>query len=170
MIFFKVYIDLVKAETVPKSPLVKDPFTASKRSKKDDPKENDPIEIIEENKLDKLENGSEKKLVEEKSVKSPKRKENDSVEEKENSEEDDTTTKKGVKKIAVSKSKKKKDDEEEEEESNEIEEKSSKTQVSSKYDKEEFKKTNGNKDYNYKIVSWNINGIRAWLEVRFILV
>ena len=34
-----------------------------------------------------------------------------------------------------------------------------------KFNKEDFKDSSNGKPYNLKIVSWNINGIRAWLEV-----
>jgi len=33
-----------------------------------------------------------------------------------------------------------------------------------KYDVDKFKQTSNGKDWNLKIVSWNVNGIRAWLE------
>lgn len=38
-------------------------------------------------------------------------------------------------------------------------------QSSLKYDKEEFKNPGNEKDWNLKIASWNVNGIRAWLGV-----
>ena len=34
-----------------------------------------------------------------------------------------------------------------------------------KYDAEEFKKPSNGKEWNLKIASWNVNGVRAWLEV-----
>ena len=33
------------------------------------------------------------------------------------------------------------------------------------YDKDDFKNSSNNKDWNMKLVTWNINGIRAWIEV-----
>jgi len=33
-----------------------------------------------------------------------------------------------------------------------------------KYDREEFKSPSNGKDFNFKISSWNVNGVRAWLE------
>jgi len=32
------------------------------------------------------------------------------------------------------------------------------------YDKDDFKNSSNNKDWNMKLVTWNINGIRAWIE------
>jgi uncharacterized protein YkuJ len=46
-------------------------------------------------------------------------------------------------------------------------EKNGKQVTAVKFDKEEFKYTTEKKDWNFKIVSWNINGIRAWIEVFF---
>ena len=60
--------------------------------------------------------------------------------------------------------KKKEDDDEEDEESQEAQKDDS---TATKYDKEEFKRTTDGKEWNLKIVSWNINGIRAWVEVNY---
>lgn len=57
------------------------------------------------------------------------------------------------------------DDDNNEAEADEVEGKSN-----TKYTKEEFKAASNGKPYNFKIVSWNINGIRAWLEVNRLLL
>ena len=41
------------------------------------------------------------------------------------------------------------------------------TETKLKYNKEDF--TCDKTDWNLKLVSWNINGIRAWIEVSFIV-
>lgn len=58
----------------------------------------------------------------------------------------------------ANKSKKKENSDEEEEDSNE-------SKATLKYDKEEFKNPGNGKIWNFKISSWNVNGIRAWLGV-----
>ena len=42
--------------------------------------------------------------------------------------------------------------------------------ASSKYDKESFKNPANEKDWNFKIATWNVNGVRAWLEVSFLFL
>lgn len=71
------------------------------------------------------------------------------------------------KKPAAKKAKKASSDNEDDDEAeaNEVEDKSN-----VKYTKEEFKAASNGKPYNFKIVSWNINGIRAWLEVNRLLL
>ncbi len=34
-----------------------------------------------------------------------------------------------------------------------------------KYDSHEFREPSNGKEWNFKIASWNVNGVRAWLEV-----
>ena len=47
----------------------------------------------------------------------------------------------------------------------EDQEESDKSETSTKYNSEEFKTASNGKEWNLKIVSWNVNGIRAWIEV-----
>lgn len=37
--------------------------------------------------------------------------------------------------------------------------------VDLKYSRQDFKKASNGKEWNFKIASWNINGVRAWIEV-----
>lgn len=37
--------------------------------------------------------------------------------------------------------------------------------VDLKYNSEDFKEASNGKEWNFKIASWNINGVRAWIEV-----
>lgn len=34
-----------------------------------------------------------------------------------------------------------------------------------KYNKQDFTEASNGKEWNFKIASWNINGVRAWIEV-----
>lgn len=72
-----------------------------------------------------------------------------------------------AKKPAAKKAKKASSDNDDDDEA-EADEVESKSNV--KYTKEEFKTASNGKPYNFKIVSWNINGIRAWLEVNSLLL
>ena len=38
--------------------------------------------------------------------------------------------------------------------------------AASKFSGHEFQEASNGKDWNFKIASWNINGVRAWIEVR----
>lgn len=125
-----------KAEASAKSSVVKDPFSASKRSKKD----NDEIFCVE-----KEENIIESTLATEIS---PKIEKNSSL----------------IKEITQNKNNDEKIDNEDDD-GIKTPKKTTKEETSSKYDKKEFESTSNGNDYNLKIVSWNINGIRAWLDV-----
>ena len=154
--------------------MVKDPFTAAaaKKKKKEDLNSSD-VEIIkpetdqEVNNLNSHANGkTEINLeVDSKEETEPKQSEKEATAQ---------SNGKSNKKVAAifSKSKKtnknEKDDENGDEEEDAVVEKEGKNGKESKYNysKEEFSKPSNGKDWNLKIVSWNVNGIRAWCEVR----
>lgn len=144
-------------------PKVKDPFSASKRQKKED---NDVVEIENDTLLDKgLMNT--KGESEDLALNGTKNKDENKHETNKRTEID---VEDEEKKENMPKSKAKKVDKEEQEdevvEEIEIDEKSkTETNVSKLYNKDEFAKCSNGKDWNFKICSWNINGIRAWVEV-----
>lgn len=161
-----------KVDSSPAVPLVKDPFTAAaaKKKKKEDLNSSD-VEIIkpetdqEVNNLNSHANGkTEINLeVDSKEETEPKQSEKEATAQ---------SNGKSNKKVAAifSKSKKtnknEKDDENGDEEEDAVVEKEGKNGKESKYNysKEEFSKPSNGKDWNLKIVSWNVNGIRAWCE------
>ena len=136
-------------------PIVSDPFTAAKKAKK----ESQQIEEAEEEykneiKIDKeilaetqaidIENATAKKVVQPKI--------------------NNHFISNGTKKTKQAKSK---DKDEEDDEENEDDEDGENTKIKElpKYDSAEFKKPSNGKDYNLKMVTFNVNGIRASIEV-----
>lgn len=148
----------MKVNATTESPTVKDPFTASKRLKKTESTASASA-VDDENEVEILEEIEAKK--EEKKTTNLK------------SDDGSKANDKTPTKITVTKSKKstKSDGSEENDEAG-GEEKESKSAASTivKYDKEEFKKASNGQEWNLKIVSWNMNGIRAWLEVSYLSV
>lgn len=132
-------------------PIVSDPFTAAKKAKI----ESQQIEEAEEEykneiKIDKeilaetqaidIENATAKKVVQPKI--------------------NNHFISNGTKKTKQAKSKDKDDDDEEDEDGE-----NTKIKEIPKYDSAEFKKPSNGKDYNLKMVTFNVNGIRAAIEV-----
>jgi len=142
-------------------PKVKDPFSASKRPKKED---NDVVEIEnDKNCKEESENCSSN------GTKNNGEKKQEPIKSNENSVDvEDEEKKENIPKSKAKKSKKELDEDDVEEieigENNKTE---TSTSTSKLYDKDEFAKCSNGKDWNFKICSWNINGIRAWLEVLF---
>lgn len=135
-------------------PIVSDPFTAAKKAKK----ESQQTEEVEEEckneiKIDKeilaetqaidIENATAKKVVQPKI----------------NNHFISNVTKK----TKQAKSKDKDEDDEENEDDEDKED--TKIKEIPKYDSAEFKKPSNGKDYNLKMVTFNVNGIRASIEV-----
>lgn len=146
-----------KGEKLPTSPLVKDPFSAAAEAKK---------AKLEQKKLEN-ENGSEKDennhldveslTKKEKTTKSKSRSPSPVVSEK------DKKTK--ITSGAKTKTKSKKNEKEDQDENDTQSESKLETDSTTKYNSEDFKTPTNGKEYNLKIVSWNVNGIRAWIDV-----
>lgn len=136
-----------KGEKLSDTPLVKDPFAAAasaKKTKLDEKKLDNEIisergEAISDVKKTKVKSRSPSP-VNEKVAKKAK------------------VTNEGK---ARAKSKKKENEEKDEDDTPS----ESKSEATVKYDSEEFKTPSNGKEYNLKIVSWNVNGIRAWIDV-----
>ncbi len=67
-------------------------------------------------------------------------------------------------KPATKKAAKKKEDDEEDDDADDVDA----PKLVQKFDKLEFVNASNGKEYNLKISTWNINGIRAWLKVLII--
>ena len=144
--------------------MAKDPFSAaSKKTKKVEPDENEQpaVEAAEGKNVD----ATDEKVETVEDVKVEKEGKGAAVTKEKTKQASiktmfKATAKKNGKKAA------KEDEEEEngdESESEEIEEAVDSGKC--KYDREEFKPASNGKEYNFKIASWNINGVRAWIEV-----
>ena len=153
-----------KVDKLPVSPMVKDPFTAAAANSAKKPKveekiiDEEEVKFIKTNKeMDntKVRSRTPSPEVEVKKTKIIKTK---SKESKENDSDDEATEKPDKKSVKSEKN---------EEKSKKKESTSAGSETSTKYDKEEYKKASNGKEWNLKIVSWNVNGIRAWLEVFF---
>ena len=83
-----------------------------------------------------------------------------------NNEDEGTKKVAHVKKPAASKSKAKKKSEDDKNDDADVDAISA---ANVKYDQEAFKNPLNGKEWNLKISSWNINGVRAWLEVIYFL-
>ena len=136
-------------------PIVSDPFTAAaKKSKKEEKLDSEKEQIIEEIKIDQqilaesqaidIEDATNKKVVQ------PKIKNH------------------FISNGSTKKKKTKKEDEDDEEDDDEEENEKSKQKELPKYDSNEFKKPSNGKDYNLKMVTFNVNGIRASIEVIYL--
>ncbi len=137
-------------------PIVSDPFTAAKKAKKES-QQTEEAEVEEECKneikIDKeilaetqaidIENATAKKVVQPKI--------------------NNHFISNGTKKTKQAKSKDKDQDDEENEDDEDKED--TKIKEIPKYDSAEFKKPSNGKDYNLKMVTFNVNGIRASIEV-----
>jgi rare lipoprotein A (peptidoglycan hydrolase) len=146
------------------SPAFKSPFhaaasSASKKSKTD----NDVIEIDSKTKSTTIltetsQNSPSTNQVSENCIE--KNLKIDDVERKESDDDLNLKTSKNEKNEKNKKGKKASETEDKDKDEEEVE-------TSSIYKKEDFIKTSNGKEYNFKITSWNINGIRAWIEVLF---
>lgn len=132
---------MIQIETV--KSLVSDPFSASKRTKK-----------VESE--DTLKNGDETvKALDYDDEVGPVEPNGNLDSSKENVKDEKPILAKKISKKNLKTVKSKEEDD------------SAETQSALKYDKEEFKNPSNGKDWNFKISSWNVNGVRAWLEVYF---
>lgn len=152
----KSFLSIKQAEQTPIKPIVSDPFSAAKKSKKEEKITNENEEEINEIKeINDYKNESE--------IEVQKPAKNNTVQPKIKSlfaskpieDNGDNKAKKGKKKT------KKDDDEDDGDENEEGEEKAKEI----KYNPEDFIKTTNNKEYNFKMVTFNVNGIRASIEV-----
>jgi len=147
-----------KGEKLPESPQVKDPFSAAAAAKKSKINEKN---VPNETEHDKESNtGTVSK--ETNNIETPQIKSRSPSPIAESAKKTKATTN-GEKK-AKAKAKSKKDDTEEQDENDTPSESKTEAANTTKFSKEEFQKASNGKEWNLKIVSWNVNGIRAWIE------
>jgi hypothetical protein len=141
-----------KGEKLSESPQVKDPFSAAAAAKKSKINEKSTTKETEHEK--EVNEETNNKEIPQIKLRSPSPIAASAKKTK--------ATTNGEKKA---KAKSKKDDTEEQDENGTPSE-STKSEATSttKFSKEEFQKASNGKEWNLKIVSWNVNGIRAWIE------